>query len=187
VVADTVRKGSIDVYLNALGTVTPSNMVTVRSRVDGQLLRVGFQEGQMVKAGDVLAEIDPRPFQVQLAQANGQMAKDVALLKNAQVDLQRYQTLLAQDSIAKQPGRHAGIAGPSISGRDSGGSGPDRQCEVAAHLLARYRTYFGPRRTAPGRSRQYRSRIRCERAGADCARSSPAPWCSLFPRTMCRE
>ena len=102
VVAAAVREGSIDIYLSALGTVTPRNTVTVRSRVDGQLLRVGFREGQVVKAGDLLAEIDPRPFQVMLTQAEGQMAKDQALLKNAQLDLERYRTLLTQDSIAKQ-------------------------------------------------------------------------------------
>ena len=102
VIAEPVRKGTIDVYVNALGTVTPRNIVTVKPRVDGQLLKVYFEEGQMVKAGALLAEIDPRPFQVQLTQAEGQAAKDRAQLANAQVDLERYKTLLAQDSIAKQ-------------------------------------------------------------------------------------
>jgi multidrug efflux system membrane fusion protein len=102
VVASRVRQGNLDVYLYALGTVTPLNAVVVRSRVDGQLMRVAFKEGQMVDAGDLLAEIDPRPFEVQLALATGQLARDQALLENARVDLERYRTLLAQDSISRQ-------------------------------------------------------------------------------------
>jgi len=102
VVAQPARKGNIDVYIDGLGTVTPRNMVVVRTRVDGQLMSVAFREGQNVKAGDVLAQIDPRPFEVQLTQANGQMARDQALLRNAQIDLDRYRTLLTQDSISKQ-------------------------------------------------------------------------------------
>lgn len=102
VVAAVVRQGDIRVYLDGLGTVTPRNVVTVKTRVDGQLMRIAFAEGEHVKAGSLLAEIDPRPFQVQLTQAEGQMARDQALLKNAQIDLERYRTLFAQDSIAKQ-------------------------------------------------------------------------------------
>jgi len=94
VVAAPARKGTIDVYIDALGTVTPRNTVVVHSRVDGQLMTVAFREGQDVKAGDLLAQIDPRPFEVMLTQANGQMARDQAQLKNAQLDLERYRTLL---------------------------------------------------------------------------------------------
>jgi multidrug efflux system membrane fusion protein len=101
VVAAPTRSKDVQVYLAALGSVTPLATVTVRSRVDGQLVQVLFREGQLVKAGDPLAEIDPRPYQVQLAQAEGQMAKDQALLKNAQADLERYRVLFEQDSVAK--------------------------------------------------------------------------------------
>jgi multidrug efflux system membrane fusion protein len=83
VIAEDAKSGDMEVYLNALGSVNALNSVIVRARVDGQLMRVAFNEGQRVRAGDVLAEIDPRPFQVQLAQAEGQMAKDQALLRNA--------------------------------------------------------------------------------------------------------
>jgi multidrug efflux system membrane fusion protein len=102
VVAVPAAQSDIDVIVNGLGTVTPLRTVTVRSRVDGELVRVLFEEGQIVKEGQLLAEIDPRQFQVQLAQAQGQLARDRALLENAQLDLERYRTLFKQDSIAKQ-------------------------------------------------------------------------------------
>jgi multidrug efflux system membrane fusion protein len=102
VVAVAARSGEIDLIINGLGTVTPLRTVTVRSRVDGELVRVHFEEGQAVKEGQLLAEIDARSFQVQLAQAEGQLAKDMALLQNARLDLQRYEALFKQDSIARQ-------------------------------------------------------------------------------------
>ena len=102
VVAQPAAKKDVNVYLTGLGTVTPLKTVTVRSRVDGQLMRVLFREGQLVREGELLAEIDPRPFQAALMQYEGQMARDQALLANARIDLDRYRVLLAQDSIAKQ-------------------------------------------------------------------------------------
>ena len=102
VVATAVKKGDFDVYLSGLGAVTPLETVTVKSRVDGELTRILFQEGQIVKKGELLAEIDPRPFEVQLTQAEGALARDQALLQNAQLDLERYKDLVKKDLIPKQ-------------------------------------------------------------------------------------
>lgn len=96
------QKGEIPIVLKALGTVTPLATVTVKTQITGQLVQVAFTEGQVVKKGDLLAVVDPRPYEVALQQAQGTLEKDQALLKNAQVDLQRYKTLVAQDSIARQ-------------------------------------------------------------------------------------
>jgi membrane fusion protein, multidrug efflux system len=102
VVVATVRQGDMPVYLTGLGSVTAFNTVTVRSRVDGQLVKVAFEEGQFVHAGDPLAEIDPRPFEVQLAQAQGQLARDTAQLKDAKANLARYLDLAAHEFIPRQ-------------------------------------------------------------------------------------
>jgi membrane fusion protein, multidrug efflux system len=109
VVAATARQGDMPVYLQGLGTVTAFNTVTVKTRIDGQLVSVSFKEGQFVHEGDVLAEIDPRPYQVALQQANGNLAqaqgtleKDQAALRDAEVNYARYQQLYKDQIIAKQ-------------------------------------------------------------------------------------
>ncbi|MCP3707575.1 MdtA/MuxA family multidrug efflux RND transporter periplasmic adaptor subunit [Paraburkholderia sp. CNPSo 3274] len=98
----TAKAGDMPIVITALGTVTPLADITVRTQLSGTLQDVYFQEGQMVTKGDVLAQIDPRPYQISLANAEGQLARDQALLATARLDLKRYQTLLSQDSIASQ-------------------------------------------------------------------------------------
>lgn len=102
VVVAPVRQGDLDIYLFAIGTVTPLNVAVVRPRVDGQIISIAFKEGQLVQKGDLLAQIDPRPFNMQLTLAAGQLARDQALLANARTDLKRYRALLALDSISDQ-------------------------------------------------------------------------------------
>ena len=99
---EPARTGDIAIHLDGIGTVTPRATVTVHTRVDGELVAVHFREGQTVARGDLLVEIDPRPFQVQLDQAEGQLARDEALLANAKVDVARYRGLSKTDAIPKQ-------------------------------------------------------------------------------------
>jgi multidrug efflux system membrane fusion protein len=102
VVAATVRKGNIDITLDALGTAVPLATVLVKSQISGQLVHVDFQEGQTVKKGDLLAEIDSRPYELALKQAQGQIARDQAMLQGAELDLGRYKSLIASNAIARQ-------------------------------------------------------------------------------------
>src|SRR6202045_2832151 len=102
IVPEVVSKGDIGINLNALGTVTSLATVTIRTQISGYLIRVAFKEGDEVKKGDLLAEIDSRPYEAALAQQQGQLARDEALLKGAQVDLTRYQGLAAQNAVPRQ-------------------------------------------------------------------------------------
>lgn len=102
VVAAQARTGNIGVYVTGLGAVTPLNTVTVRSRVDGQLMSVHFKEGDLVNQGEPLIAIDPRPYQAVVDQAQGQLVRDQALLANARVDATRYRTLLEKDAVPEQ-------------------------------------------------------------------------------------
>ena len=102
VVVQKVRRSNVPVYFTGLGNVTPYNSATVKTRVDGQIMSINFKEGDMVAKDQVLFEIDPRPYQVSLTQAEGQYARDQAQLTDAQLDLKRYQTLLAQNAIPQQ-------------------------------------------------------------------------------------
>jgi multidrug efflux system membrane fusion protein len=102
VVATRATKGDIQIYYNSLGAVQPIYTVTVKSRVDGQLMTVGFKEGQLVHKGDTLVEIDVRPYQAALDQAQGNLIRDQALLANAKIDLERYKVLLKQEAIPEQ-------------------------------------------------------------------------------------
>jgi multidrug efflux system membrane fusion protein len=101
-VISTVKQGDVQVTLSGLGSVVPTDSVTIHSRVDGQLMEVKFREGQTVQKGALLMQIDPRPYEVQLLQAEGQLAKDEAALKNARADLQRYQTLTKEGILPQQ-------------------------------------------------------------------------------------
>jgi multidrug efflux system membrane fusion protein len=102
VVVAKVGRSSMPVYVNGLGNVSPYYTDTIKSRVDGQIMKVDFKEGDLVKEGQVLVEIDPRPYEVQLEMAQATLAHDQALLANAKVDLQRYQDLLPQRAVPKQ-------------------------------------------------------------------------------------
>jgi len=102
VVATQAVTGNIGVYVTGLGAITPIYTVTLKSRVDGQLMSVHFKEGDLVKQGDPLIEIDPRPYEAAVIQAQGALVRDTALLANARVDLIRYTTLVAQDAVPEQ-------------------------------------------------------------------------------------
>ena len=165
VVAAAARTGDMPITLIGLGTVTPLATVTVQSQITGQIMHISFKEGQTVKAGDPLIEIDPRPYQVALEQAQGALLRDKALLANAHVDLDRYQTLFAQDSIAEQQLATQRSLVAQDEGTVQDRPGTDRCGEAQHHLLPHRLAHYRPRRTAAGERRQLRD-----------ARPSPTGW-----------
>jgi multidrug efflux system membrane fusion protein len=140
IVPETVTKGDIGVNLNALGTVTSLATVTIRTQISGYLIRIDFKEGDEVKKGDLLAEIDARPYEAALAQAKGQLARDEALLKGAQVDLARYQGLAAQNAVPHQT-LDTQIA---LVGQDQGTVEADRGQVQAAEVNLQYCRILSP-------------------------------------------
>ena len=159
------RTGDIASHLDGIGTVTPRATVTVRTRVDGELVAVALPEGQHVARGDLLAEIDPRPFQVQLAQAEGQLARDQALLANAQVDLTRYRAPRQGRRDPEAAARHAGGARAPVRRRARDRPRADRRREAEPRLQPRQPSPVdGPDRAPPRRSGQHRPRDRRGRA-----------------------
>src|SRR5258708_4671027 len=139
VVVAKAERGDLPVYFNGLGTVTAFNTVTVRSRVDGQITKINFQEGQFVRQGEDLVDIDSRPFQVQLEQAEGQLAKDQAQLRDVQVNYERFQLLYKEGVIPKQQvdtqGSQVGMFEGSIKG-DQGAIDNAKLQIVYSHVTA---------------------------------------------------
>ena len=150
-----VRKGDIGVYINALGTVTPVYTDTITSRVQGEIVNVYYREGQMVHKGDPLLDIDSRPYQAALTQVEGQLAHDQALLNEAKIDLDRYQSAYQQNAIAKQQVDDQEQTVFQYEGTVKNDEGPGREREGKSRLLPYYLADRRPRWPSAGGSRQY--------------------------------
>ena len=165
--ATEVKRGDLNRYLTAIGTVTAFNTVTLKTRVDGQIVKVAFKEGQTVHKGDLLLEIDPRPYQAALAQAEGQLAKDQATLLNAKITLERDRSLYQQGVIAAQDFDNQ----QSLVGQSAGAVESDQANIAAAKVQVAYtpdhRPNHGTHRTAPGGPGQHRPCGRYHGPGRD--------------------
>ena len=157
----TVEKADFPVYLTGLGTVQGFNTVVVRTRVDGQINRIAFKEGQFVKEGDTLVEIDPRPFQAALDQAKAKKAQDEANLANANLDLQRY-TKLGEFATRQQTDTQRSTVA-QLTAQIAGRHGADRERADPARLRHRQGADLRCRRASSGRRRQYRQRRDADR------------------------
>ena len=152
-----VEKADFPVYLTGLGTVQGFNTVVVRTRVDGQIDKIAFQEGQIVKEGDLLVEIDPRPFQAALDQAKAKKAQDEANLANANLDLQRY-TKLGEFATRQQTDTQRSTVA-QLTAQIAADDAADRQRADPARLHPGQGADLRRRRPAPGRRRQHRQRL----------------------------
>jgi membrane fusion protein, multidrug efflux system len=140
IVAETVGQGDIGININALGTVTSLATVTIRSQISGYMMKIDFKEGDEVKKGDLLAQIDSRPYEATLAQAKGALARDEAMLKGAQVDLVRYQGLAAQNAVPHQQ-LDTQVA---LVGQDQGLVEADRAAVQSAEVNLQYCRILSP-------------------------------------------
>jgi len=160
VTIQTINNSDFPVYLNGLGTVQPYDTVTVRSRVDGQVIKVGFRQGQMVNEGDLLVQIDSRPYQAALEQAQAKKAQDEANLRNAQLDLERYSTLAKQDYASRQQVDTQQAKVDQLNAQLKGDQAAIDNAQTQLSYTTIRSPLTGKNRLPPHRSRQHRARDR---------------------------